>query len=262
MAGRFDNPFWSPTDLVWYRELGFDGVAIQAKHDVTQNFTPFWPAGAFPIYNTDFNAGINASRPEPRPADTKLRATTSGCSADRLAFAPGSGRIPLRMAVAYYDFDNVQGQCLQPCSVFTKSRMSATPISYARRSRKRATPTGRCATSSPSLQQLRQAINQFQYFGLASAFRPVVASAQLDLGSFHPDPYRSRRRVCLEHGVRSQLHQPSPSTTSDRRSADSALTTAATWAGSPASRSETRRSGILGLERVCRVQVSAIGCDH
>ena len=29
--GRFDNPFFAPTDLLWYDELGFDGVAVQGQ---------------------------------------------------------------------------------------------------------------------------------------------------------------------------------------------------------------------------------------
>lgn len=33
--GRFDNPFWSPTDLVWDSDLGFDGLAINAKREVS-----------------------------------------------------------------------------------------------------------------------------------------------------------------------------------------------------------------------------------
>src|SRR5262249_49280137 len=28
--GRFDRPFWSPTDLMWDSDLGFDGFALQA----------------------------------------------------------------------------------------------------------------------------------------------------------------------------------------------------------------------------------------
>ncbi|MDB5716501.1 MAG: hypothetical protein JWO15_3898, partial [Sphingomonadales bacterium] len=58
-VGRFDNPFWSPTDLVWYKELGFVGVAVQVKHEVFEGFTPFAVAGAFPMFNTDANAGSN-----------------------------------------------------------------------------------------------------------------------------------------------------------------------------------------------------------
>ncbi|MFZ8263727.1 putative porin, partial [Staphylococcus aureus] len=42
-------------DLTWYDELGFDGVAVQAKHEFMPGFTPFAVAGAFPLYNTALN---------------------------------------------------------------------------------------------------------------------------------------------------------------------------------------------------------------
>src|SRR5262249_41679828 len=51
--GRMDNPFYAPTDLVWYKDLGFDGVAAQAKYRLTEWFIPFAVGGAFPIFNTD-----------------------------------------------------------------------------------------------------------------------------------------------------------------------------------------------------------------
>ncbi|MBV8511865.1 MAG: putative porin, partial [Xanthobacteraceae bacterium] len=63
--GRFDNPFWSPTDLVWYNELGFDGLAIQAKHQVNEWFAPFGVAGIFPLFNTPFNSTNNLFAGDP-----------------------------------------------------------------------------------------------------------------------------------------------------------------------------------------------------
>ncbi|MBV9627716.1 MAG: putative porin [Xanthobacteraceae bacterium] len=191
-VGRFDNPFWSPTDLVWYRELGFDGVAIQAKHDVTQNFTPFAVGGAFPIYNTDFNAGINLGPAGASPGDPNAGLPYKIASHDKWLFGGQLGfgywfesRSSLRMAVAYYDFDNVQGQWSSPCSVRNASDVCDTDItrpSFAQKGNTYRT----LRNIIPDAFNNYGAINQYQYFGLASAFRPVVGTAQLDLGTFHP----------------------------------------------------------------------------
>ncbi|MDE5457045.1 hypothetical protein GWE18_30305 [Bradyrhizobium sp. CSA112] len=183
-VGRFDNPFWSPSDLVWHRDLGFDGVAVQAKYQIAEGVTPFVVAGAFPIYNTDFNIGTNF--------DAATGGVTKFASRDKWLFGGQAGvatpfapESAFRFAVAYYDFTNVQGQLSSPCSVLSASDLCNTD------------PTRPSfAQKGNTYKQLRDIIreasnnfgttNQFQYFGLVSQYRPVVASAQLDLGHFHP----------------------------------------------------------------------------
>jgi hypothetical protein len=184
-AGRFDNPFWSPTDLVWYKELGFDGFAVQAKHEVFEGFTPFVVAGAFPIYNTDFNAGINLADPV-TGAPTKLASHDKWLFGGQVGFASKFGpQSALRLAAAYYDFTNVQGQLSSPCIVISASDVCDTDLmrpSFAQKGntyfplRSIISSTGNGFGTT----------NLYQYFGLASQFRPVVVSGQLDLGHFHP----------------------------------------------------------------------------
>lgn len=180
-VGRFDNPFWSPTDLVWYRELGFDGFAVQAKHEVLEGFTPFAVAGAFPIYNTDFNVGTNRAIPGSKFAshDKWLFGGQVGFAK---SFAPESG---FRFAVAYYDFTNVQGQYSSPCLVESASDVCDTDLTRPSFAQK-----GNTYTLLRNIEQTVQnnlgTINQFQYFGLVSQYRPAVVSGQLDLGEFHP----------------------------------------------------------------------------
>ena len=181
-VGRFDNPFWSPTDLVWYKDLGFDGVAVQARREVFEGFTPFVVGGAFPIYNTDFNAGINLN---------STGVPTKFASNDKWLFGGQGGfgykfspEYAFRVAVAYYDFDNVQGHVSSPCTVVSTSDICDTDVNRPL-----------FAQKGNTYMTLRDIIpeagngngaTQFQYFGLASRYRPVVASAQLDLGHFHP----------------------------------------------------------------------------
>ncbi len=191
-VGRFDNPFWSPTDLVWYRELGFDGFAIQAKHEVAPGFTPFVVGGAFPIYNTDFNAGINLSSAGAAPGDPNAGLPSKFASSDRWLFGGQAGfgytinpDYAMRIAVAYYDFTNVQGRLSDPCTVVSASDVCDTDILRPMFAQKGNTYMAlRNIIADPVNNP--QNLNQYQYFGLASQFRPLVASGQLDLGQFHP----------------------------------------------------------------------------
>ncbi|MFH0303489.1 putative porin, partial [Bradyrhizobium sp. 31Argb] len=181
-VGRFDNPFWSPTDLVWYRELGFDGFAVQAKQEVIPNVTAFGVLGAFPIYNTDFNVGTNALSIDggKLPSHDKwLFGAQAGFAA---RFDPVS---EFRFGVAYYDFENVQGQPSAPCSVLNVSDNCSSDLTRPLFAQKGNTYAALRNIISDNLNNLGT-INQFQYFGLVQKFQPVVASASLDLGEFHP----------------------------------------------------------------------------
>ncbi|HXH45182.1 MAG TPA: putative porin [Bradyrhizobium sp.] len=180
-VGRFDNPFWSPTDLVWHRDLGFDGIALQAKQEISEGLTPFFVGGAFPVFNTDLNAGLNTATIE---GPVKL------ASRDKWLFGAQGGfaaRIEpetnLTIAFAYFDFTNVKGRLSSECFVITASDVCDTDLlrpSFAQKGntymRLRNVPLITTPfTTTP-----------FQYYGLASDFRPVVASAQLDLAHFNP----------------------------------------------------------------------------
>jgi hypothetical protein len=177
--GRFDNPFWSPTDLAWHRDLGFDGAAIQAKYELFDGFTPFAVAGAFSIFNTDANAGTNLVIPDSKFA-SQDRWLFGGQAGFASRFAPESN---FRFAVAYYDFANVQGKLSSACFAPTSADICDTDLTRPSFAQKGNTyrwlrdlvvdP----ANPTPPL---------FQYAGLVSQYRPVVASAQIDLGHFHP----------------------------------------------------------------------------
>jgi hypothetical protein len=180
-AGRFDNPFWSPTDLAWYKDLGFDGLAVQGKYQVTESITPFAVAGAFPIYNTDLNAGVNLDL-------TNSGVPTKFASTDKWLFGGQVGvasrvnpELDLRLAVAYYDFDNVQGRVSSPCLVVSASDVCDTDALRPSFSQK-----GNTYMALRDILFVPNASASYQFYGLASQYRPVVASGQLDVGTFHP----------------------------------------------------------------------------
>lgn len=185
-VGRFDNPFWSPTDLVWYKDLGFDGFAVQAKHEVEEGFTPFFVGGAFPVFNTDLNAGLNIAELDV----TKNVVPVKSPSRDKWLFGAQTGfaarfdaETDLRMAVAYYDFTNVRGRLSSTCLVYLASDTCDTDIlrpSFAQKGN-----TYMRLRNIPDVALPAQTFN-YQYYGLASDYRPLVASAQLDFAQFNP----------------------------------------------------------------------------
>lgn len=182
-VGRFDNPFWSPTDLAWYKDLGFDGVAVQAKREIDPLFTPFLVAGAFPTYNTDLNAGLNLDiRGDGN--STKFPSSDKWLFGGQLGFASRfEQHSGARFALAYYDFTNVQGRLSSPCIVASASDICDTDIlrpSFAQKGN-----TYMRLRNIPAFAGVNEQL-QFQYYGLASEYRPVVASGQIDFGDFHP----------------------------------------------------------------------------
>ncbi|MGJ4996996.1 putative porin [Bradyrhizobium sp. HKCCYLS3077] len=186
-AGRFDNPFFSPTDLLYHRDLGFDGFSAQIRYPVSSEITPFAVGGAFPIFNTDINAGSVINLNNGNATFGKAR------SEDRWMFGGQLGAntrlmpdVEFTLAAAYYDFTNVQGRLSTPCIIQSVQDSCSTDLKrplFAQRGNtymplRDARPID--ANGNPALGPA------YQYFGLASAFRDLVISSRLDLGHFHP----------------------------------------------------------------------------
>ncbi|WP_407178614.1 putative porin [Bradyrhizobium sp. STM 3562] len=185
-AGRFDNPFWSPTDLVWYKEIGFDGFAIQAKHEVAEGYTPFAVIGAAPVFNTDFNAGINLDT-QGVGAPTKLPSHDKWLFGGQVGFdARFNADYSFRLAAAYYDFSGVQGQESSVCTVTSASDVCDTDYTRPSFAQKGNSYFPLRNIASISANNFGQGPGLYQYFGLASQFRPAVVGAELDIVEFNP----------------------------------------------------------------------------
>ena len=175
--GRFDNPFFS-TSMIWANDIGFDGAMFKGNYQVMPGLTPFLTGGAFPIFNTDLNFSTNN--------------TTKFTSEDKYLFAVQGGTrwtidkdFSVTGAGAIYDFENVQGKVSDPIL----GQDSAGDV------------TGNTDDSRPSFAQngntymaLRDyggaaasGAYQQEYFGLASQFRVLALTGQLDFSRF--DPY-------------------------------------------------------------------------
>ena len=179
-VGRFPNPFFSPTELIFDDDLGFDGGVAQRKFTLTDSVKPFATVGAFPVFNSALNFATNA------PAKFK--------SQDKWLFGGQLGTtitlqhdLSAKVAAAYYYFYNVQGKLSTPF----------TPVS--------AQDNGDTDETRPSFAQtgntyfpLRNIVpgplnsfgttNQWQYFGLAAPFHDLSLNGRLDYDGF--EPYR------------------------------------------------------------------------
>ncbi len=177
-VGRFDNPFWRPTDFVWDNDVGFDGAVVQLTFPVHSNFTAFAVGGAFPIFNTALDFG-----------------TTEGAkfsSNDKYLFGGQVGfnwqvhpKIALTVAASIFDFDNVRGKVSDPCdiSVTTSCDTDVSRPSFAQRGntyipiRNIIPPPGK---------NLGDDYPEPEYFGLATGYVPLVLSGRLDFTHFDP----------------------------------------------------------------------------
>jgi hypothetical protein len=176
-AGRFDNPFFNATDLVYHRDLGFDGFAFQARYEVMPGFTPFVVAGAFPTFNTALDAGSNFAK---LPSHDKwmFGAQIGG----NVRAIPD---VELTVGGAYYEFTNVQGQLSSPCFVVTSADTCDTDLTRPSFAHKGNSYMG-LRSIIPTAFNNFGTQSLYQYFGLASGFKDAVVSARLDLGHFHP----------------------------------------------------------------------------
>lgn len=176
-VGRFDNPFFS-TPLIFDDDLGFDGVALQARYEIFRGITPFITAGAFPVFNTDFNYSSNQP--------------TKFASYDKYLFGGQAGLdvkveklLNIKVAVAYYYFYNVEGKLSSPYTPLTEDDASDTDNSRPSFAQKGNTYFP-IRSIVPDASNDFGAINQWQYYGLATPFEELSVTARIDFNAFEP----------------------------------------------------------------------------
>lgn len=178
MAGRFDNPFFTTSRMVWEDEIGFDGVAIQGRYEIVKGVTPFFTAGIFPIFNTDFN--FSTIQPAKFKSNDKwLNAVQFGVDlkADHDAEA--------KLGVAYYEFRHVEGKLSDPFVPLTAQDQGNTDDSRPSFAQNGNTYMALRNIVPDALNNFGTT-NQFQYFGLATPFHVLEYNARIDLNFFEP----------------------------------------------------------------------------
>ena len=176
--GRTDNPFFAPSELVWFDDLGFDGLSVSGRYQVHKGVTPFATAGAFPIFNTELN--FSSTRPAKFSSEDKYLVAVQGGSNLTL-----SHDLSAKVAGAYYVFENIAGRLSSPFVPLTASDQGNTDDS-------RPSFAQKGNTYFPIRDILPTADNnfgttkQFQYFGLATPFHEIDFSGTMDYARFDP----------------------------------------------------------------------------
>jgi hypothetical protein len=108
-AGREANPFFT-TDLIFYNELNFDGIAAKVNEPLTSGLRGFVSGGVFPVFNTAFDFSTNS--------DEKFGSTNAYLFAIQGGFDwQVRPNLQAKLGVGFFDFNGVQGAVSQPCNV-------------------------------------------------------------------------------------------------------------------------------------------------
>ncbi len=174
-AGRTSNPY-STSDILFYNDLGFDGVSARVQHQVVPGVNASLTAGAYPLFNTDFAFSSN----DPQ----KFASTDSYMFAGQAAASwKMSHDLTAKLAVGFFDFTGVQGAVSNPCveqpgSVYYCNTDDTRYLNgqfgntvYAIRN---IVPNGTTTPINP------------QYFGLASRFAVLEVHPQFDIDTYAP----------------------------------------------------------------------------
>jgi hypothetical protein len=171
--------------MIWADDIAFDGFMARGKYQVADGVTPFLTAGAFPIFNTDLNFGTNSSV-----------AGNGYQSEDKWLYAFQGGTtwiinkdFTFKGAVAYYDFENIQGQVSSSISQDQFAALGTNVNGDTDDSRPAFAQHGntyialRNVTLDPTLPSPTPV---YEYFGLASPFHELALTGQLDYSHFDP----------------------------------------------------------------------------
>lgn len=185
-VGRFENPFLS-TSIIWADDLGFDGavmtVPAQIHYDglVVDSVKPYFVLGAFPVFNTDLNYSSNWP--------DKYKSNDKWLQAGQLGVDLKFGRdTKLKLGAAYYYFTKMVGKTSTPYEPLTASDGGDTDARRPAFAQKGNTymELRDILDTTRNVNASGAAINRWQYFGLASAFRNVAFDARLDYNHFEP----------------------------------------------------------------------------
>ncbi len=177
-VGRFENPFFDPTTILWANTLGFDGFAIQGKYPVTKSVGGFATVGAFPVFNTDFNFSTN--QPAKFKSDDKWLYAAQGGAAWKI-----NKDFNVKGGVAYYHFQNVEGRLSNPFTPLTSSDQGNTDDTRPAFAQNGNTYMA-LRDIVPNANNNFGAIDQFQYYGLATPFHEIAFTGKLDYNHFEP----------------------------------------------------------------------------
>jgi hypothetical protein len=159
-GGRFRNPFLH-SDLVWAPDLNFDGATMSLRPRFTEALQGIFTAGAFPLKDT-----------EPSPTNTTIKNKWLYGAQAGFEYLPAGGS-SLKAGVGLYDYNNVEG--------IPNSGVAGTPQASL------------FDWTAPSFRQKGNSMFPISVFGapttlygLASKFRTVNLTGELDIARYYP----------------------------------------------------------------------------
>jgi hypothetical protein len=177
--GRFGNPFWT-SDLEYSADLNWDGAAIQAVVPIVDGQLSGWfTGGAFEVYNTPFNY------------ENQVESAGKFASRDKYLFGIQAGvdykpapAIVTKLAVANFNYQNVQGKESSPCVIFSDSDVCDTDNSRPQWAQFGNTyfPLRNIIQGNPTANPPLDP----QYFGLASRFNVLDLHGEVDFHRYDP----------------------------------------------------------------------------
>jgi len=122
--GRMPNPFFS-TDLVYDTDLNFDGVDLHGAYDVLprHGVSLFATAGAFLTGYSDANFPSNST------SDQKSGTRAKVMIGSQVGVNWKAPWFSWKTGLAYYSFENNQGELSQPCALYTGVTQCSTDFS-------------------------------------------------------------------------------------------------------------------------------------
>jgi hypothetical protein len=176
--GRFENVFYTTSEIMWNENIGLDGFAFRGKAKVNDSFALFGSGGVFPYFSTDLNFSTNL--PAKFESTNKyLKAAQVGVSFKIDDVVNG------KLAAGYFDFDQAEGKLSTPFIPLTPEDAGdtdGTRPSFAQKGN----------TYKPIRQIIPSVINdfgtsrQFQYFGLATPFEVAQIAGELNFPVWEP----------------------------------------------------------------------------
>jgi hypothetical protein len=178
LLGRFDNPYMTSSQIMWDEDVGLDGITFKVVSPWQPSFKTFFTAGAFPVFNSDANyATTNGAKTASH--NKYLLATQLGTEIKI------SEKIDFKSSIAYYDWQNVEGELSDPYVPLNPTDAGSTDDSRPLFAQKGNTYRPIRNIKSDPLNNAGE-INQYQYFGLASKFRQIAWSGRLDFNHYEP----------------------------------------------------------------------------
>jgi hypothetical protein len=168
-AGRIPNP-WFSTDMVWSDNLNFDGLAATGRW-VSQGsaFSPFATLGWFPL----------REQTPPSRSSRWLMGAQVGTGWDVAA------RTKVKLGLAYYSYNNLEGKVDQSYALGTNSSNQAVVVTGPEYGQYEY-PTGLRQKGNTVFETNPTSVDTSPLWGLAYAFRPLVLTASAELTHFSP----------------------------------------------------------------------------